>query len=330
MRISKLSLAVLFLLAACSDGGDDSVAPGGVTKTPLAIDASNYVAVATESVSAVSYVMDATQFFTGAQVASEKSLLDFARTQALKLPRWFAAATPRPGGVELTEIEACSGGGEIRITLNDVNNNESPDVGESVTMVATNCVEFDATVNGTLFMQLTKLSGDPDGDVYDLGVTMTLTNLSVVMAEGSSVGNGTMAMDMSMTGPQTGSMALTFSELTMTGTYAGATYSRTMWDFDIAEAYAPVNNLLRGELVLGGMLGSSALDKKAVTLSTLQPMVSVGEDEYPSSGQILATGAANSKMRLTAQNATTVLIEVDANGDDAYETMVTRPWSDLM
>lgn len=330
MRMSKLYLAVLFFLAACSDGGDDSVAPGGVTKTPLAIDTGNYVAVATESVSAVSYVMDATELFTGAQVSSERSLLDFARTQALKLPRWFAAATPRPSGVELTEIEACSGGGEVRITLNDLNNNQDLDVGESLTMVATNCVEFDSTVNGTLSMRVTKMSGDLEGDVYDLGVTMTFANLSVVMAEGSSVGNGSMAMEISMTGPQTGSMKLVFGELTMTGTYGGDSYSRTMWDFDIAESYAAANNMFRGEMTLSGMLGSSALDNKAVTLSTLVPMVSVGEDEYPSSGQILATGAANSRMRLTAQDAATVLIELDANGDGAYETMMTKPWSELM
>jgi len=137
-------------------------------------------------------------------------------------------------------------------------------------------------------------------------------------------------MEMSMTAPMTGSMALKFDELTMSGTYGGTSYTRTMWDFNIADTYAPVNNMFHASLVLSGMLGSSALDSKAVTLSTVQPMVSVGEDEYPSSGQILATGAAQSKMRLTAQSATTVLIEVDANGDGTFETMMTKPWSDLM
>jgi hypothetical protein len=333
MRISKVSLAALFFLAACGGGGGGDgggTVPGGVTNTPLAIDASNYVAVATESVSAVSYVLDTTEFFNGAQVSSERVLLDFARAQALKLPRWFAAATPRPSGAVLTETVLCDGGGSMQVTLNDINGNEDVDPGESITMVATNCVEFDSTVNGTIVMQITALSGDLEGDVYDLGVTMTLTNLSVAMAEGTTVGNGSMAMGMAMTGPHTGSLDLTFNDLTMTGTFGGNAYSRTMWNFNIAESYALVNNMFHGETVLSGTLGSSALASKAVVLSTLQPMVSVGEDEYPSSGQILATGASGSKMRLTAQNATTVLIELDANGDDTYETMVTRPWSDLM
>lgn len=332
MRISKLSLAALFLLAACGGGGggDGGTAPVGVSNTPVAIDANNYVAVATESVSAVSYVLDATEFFTGARVSSERVLLDFVRAQALELPRWFGAVSPLPSGAEFTETISCSGGGSMQATTNDVNGNEELDPGDSVSIVATNCVEFDSTVNGTIAMQVTKYTGDVESYVYDLGMTMTLTNLSVAMAEGSTVGNGTMVMEMAMTGPETGSLELTFDPLTMTGTYGGEAYSRTMWQFHIAETYAPVNHMFRAEMRLSGTLGSSALASRAVVLSTLQPMVSVGADEYPSSGQILATGASGSKMRLTAQNATTVLIELDANGDDAYETMVTRPWSDLM
>jgi hypothetical protein len=333
MRISRLSLAALFFLTACGGGGggdDGSTPPTGVTNTPLAIDASNYVAVATESVSAVSYVLDTTEFFNGAQVSSERVLLDFARAQALKLPGWFATATPRPSGAELTETMPCSGGGSMQITLNDINGNEDLDAGDSTTMVAMNCVEFDSTVNGTLVMQITTLSGDLEGDVYDLGVTMTFSNLSVAMAEGSTVGNGSMSMEMAMTGPDTGSLELKFNELTMTGTYGSDSYSRKMWNFDISERYDLVNSMFRGETALSGTLGSSALASKAVVLSTLQPMVSVGEDEYPSSGQILATGATGSKMRMTAQNATTVLIELDANGDDNYESSVSKPWNELM
>jgi hypothetical protein len=332
MRKSTLSLAALFFLAACGGGGGDDggPAPVGVTNTPVAIDADNYVAVATESVSAVSFVMDTGEFFTGARVSSQSALIEFARAQGLKLPQRFAAATPWPSGAVLTETEACSGGGSMSFALDDINGNEELDVGESVTVVATNCVEFDSTLNGTMAMQITTMSGDVDSDVYELGMTMTLTNFSVAMSEGTSVGNGSMDMDISSTGPLTGSMSLGFDGLTMNVTYGGNSYSRTMWDFDIADTYTVVSGVPRGTLVLGGVLGSSALEAKAVTLSTLQPMVTVGADEHPSSGQILATGAAQSKMRMTAQNATMVLIELDADGDGAYETMITKPWSELM
>lgn len=334
MRISRLSMAALLFLGACGggggDGSDGGTAPGGVNTTPLDIDASNYVAVATESLSAVGYVLETTEFITGAQVSSQSALLDFARAQALKLPRWFGAGMAVPSGAEITETEACSGGGSLQFTINDLNGNEEPDEGESIAIVATNCVEFDSTVNGRINMQVTKMTGDPEGDVFELGVSMTLTQLSVAMAEGHAVGNGSMRIGMSMTAPMTGRMDIGFDTLSLSGTYAGEPYSRTMWQFNIAEDYAPVNHMFRGELVLGGTLGSSVLESKAVTLSTLQPLVTLGDDAYPSSGQILATGASGSKMRLTAQNATTVRIELDANGDGAYESMVTRLWSELM
>jgi hypothetical protein len=331
MRFSKLSLAVLFFLAACGGGGGDGdTSPSGATKTPLAISGSNYVAVATESVSAVSYVMDTSDIFTGATVSSDRLLLDFARAQALKMPGRFAAAAPMPSGTVINEVEACSGGGELRIALNDVNNNQDLDPGESLTIVAAQCVEFDSKFNGTMAVQLVGMTGDPAGDVYSMNVTITLTDLSVTMPGGSESGNGSMAMAISMTAPNTGEMALTFDSLTTSGSLAGASYSRTMWDFKLRDTYAIVNNVARDSLTVSGVLGSSELDSKAVTLSTLAPMVRLGLDEYPSSGQILATGAASSKMRLTAMNAATVLIEVDADGNGSFETSVTRPWSDLM
>jgi hypothetical protein len=331
MRFSNLSWAALFFLAACGGGGDDGdPAPFGATKTPLAINGSNYVAVATESVSAVGYVMDTSEIFTGATVSSDRLLIDFARAQTLKMPGRFAAAAPIPSGAVINEVEACSGGGELRFALNDVNNNQDLDPGESLTIVAAQCVEFDSTINGTMAVQLVSMTGDPAGDVYSMNVTITLTDLSVTMPGGSALGNGSMAMAFSMTAPNTGEMALTFDSLTTSGSFAGATYSRTMWDFKLRDTYTMVNNVSRDSLTVSGVLGSSAFDSKAVTLSTLAPMVRVGSDDYPSSGQILATGAAGSKMRLTAINAATVLIEADADGNGSYESSVTRPWSDLM
>jgi hypothetical protein len=45
-------------------------------------------------------------------------------------------------------------------------------------------------------------------------------------------------------------------------------------------------------------------------------------DIFPSSGQLVVTGAANSKARLTALSSTQFQVEVDADGDDIYETTV--------
>jgi hypothetical protein len=58
--------------------------------------------------------------------------------------------------------------------------------------------------------------------------------------------------------------------------------------------------------------------------------VQVRGSPYPNAGQVTATGLGGSKMRLTVQSATTVQIELDADGNGAYETSVTKPWSELI
>lgn len=143
-------------------------------------------------------------------MASDRFLIDLARAQLPRLPRWFAAAAPRFTAARVTEVEPCSGGGDLSVTLNDINNNQDLDVSESFTTVARSCVEFDATVNGTLGMQVTSLSGDVDSDHYQSGATTTLTNLSVTMPGGNAVGNGSIAMDLLGSGPGAGRTTLIF------------------------------------------------------------------------------------------------------------------------
>jgi len=57
-------------------------------------------------------------------------------------------------------------------------------------------------------------------------------------------------------------------------------------------------------------------------LATATPFFVATDGTFPSSGQLVITGAAGSKARLTALSATQFQVEVDADGDDAYETTV--------
>jgi hypothetical protein len=64
-----------------------------------------------------------------------------------------------------------------------------------------------------------------------------------------------------------------------------------------------------------------------VDVTTPQPLVVTSEDDYPSSGELVVTGAGNSHGRITALSATTFQIDVDEDGDGFYETAVgTFEW----
>jgi hypothetical protein len=49
-------------------------------------------------------------------------------------------------------------------------------------------------------------------------------------------------------------------------------------------------------------------------------------DQWPNVGQMTITGASGSKARLTATSNTEYTLEVDADGDDIYETVTTENW----
>jgi hypothetical protein len=67
-----------------------------------------------------------------------------------------------------------------------------------------------------------------------------------------------------------------------------------------------------------------------VDVTTPQALVVPTGETFPSSGELLVTGSNDSKARLTALSATEFQIEVDADGDDTYETTLgPLTWGDV-
>jgi hypothetical protein len=72
-------------------------------------------------------------------------------------------------------------------------------------------------------------------------------------------------------------------------------------------------------------------DHGYVELSTPVPIVLLGDDEWPTSGTLVVTGANNAKAKITAIDNANCTIEADIDGDDAYEFLVsaTMTWDDV-
>ena len=67
-----------------------------------------------------------------------------------------------------------------------------------------------------------------------------------------------------------------------------------------------------------------------VTLSTPEALVLHDGDEWPESGTLIVTGANSSKAKLTANDHLTCTVEVDGDGDGAYEwESVIMSWEQL-
>jgi hypothetical protein len=330
MRISSVSWAVLLLLAACGGGGGDSGDPLSPSATPLALTTANYQAVAQESVSSANFLVSTAEIVTGAQFASDRVLLAFARAQAAKLARWFGTAPKWVVGATLTQTEACSGGGSLTVSVDDKNGNQDLDAGESATIVAAQCVEAGASMNGSIAMTVNTLTGDASGDVYAMSVSMTLTSLTATLSGGTVSGSGAMGIDFAFSAANAGTVALTVDSLSVSGTFNNVAYTRSLKDFKISETRTASGFGYMSSSLVSGTFSSSGLESKTVTLSTVQAIVQQSSSDYPSSGQILATGLNGSKARITVQSESSVLIELDANGDNAYEESVAKPWNELL
>lgn len=72
-------------------------------------------------------------------------------------------------------------------------------------------------------------------------------------------------------------------------------------------------------------------DHGYVILSTPDPIVLHGDDEWPTSGTLVVTGANNAKAKITAINNAHCSVEADIDGDGAYELVVTATmtWDDV-
>jgi hypothetical protein len=118
---------------------------------------------------------------------------------------------------------------------------------------------------------------------------------------------------------------LTSSSLTSSTTVSGVTKG-----FGLSGFKANLTNGWSGDSQsYSGNLSMSAYENKRVSIETTDTWLFQNGAENPYRGQMVLTGQAGSKVRLTAQSSSSVYLELDANGDGTYEKSETRTWSSL-
>lgn len=324
-----ISTALIALLAACGGGGGDSGGGGGTTPlgAPLVMTSSNYVAATQEAVLSWNSLQRSGGLVTGVQVSSDPAVIRAMLDQIDRLGHWFSRGNALVTGVTTTETEACNGGGTLTATINDQNGNEEADPGDSVVIVASNCVLAGYTVNGTIRLLFDSVTGVFGEAPYSARLTMTAENFNVATAAGNSTGNGHAEVEIAASSADSGSISISTNDFKTVGS---SQTTRTLSNFSVRATTARIGNTSTVSTTLNGGVTSTALDSKSVTVSTVRPLLTVLPDIYPRSGQLIVAGAANSKARLTVQSSTTVLIELDADGDGSYEASTSRRWSDFV
>lgn len=338
-------LAVVFstsVLVACGGGGgggdaSSGGATGSTTNVPpvAALNSSNQNYAAQDATSTAFMPLSGAQTLTGAQTTDESVLFNIARDQLDKLPTYMADAKANSTltGVVQSQTTSCQSGGSLTISVNDADNNSVLSAGDSLTIVSNNCVMSSGTVTGSLGFVINSLSNfqSSSSTNYSLGVTMNYGNFTVTSSGLIASINGSLSLAISSTGTNAWSETISTPSLAVSGNYAGVTRSRSLTNYSSTATRTP--NATYSYLTsysINGTVTSSALSTQSITFATSTPFVRRSTNAYPSSGAMVITGASNSKLRITTLNNVQVTQDLDANGDDIYESTSTVNWNSLM
>ncbi len=326
-------LTTSLMLGACGGGGGGgtSAIDPAPSSGPLTITSSNYQSVAAQAVSAGSYLMDAgAGNVLGVDAQTLPQPLQVAHSEALRLAARFAQSGAAVVlGATTTAVQACSQGGSIEVTVNDANSNQSLDAGDSMSLKAQACREAGVTLDGGMDYAVKAVSGAFGSTQFSATLGVKLNNLRVTSSAGAQTGQGEFQMTVAVTGTNSASVTMNIPSFVTSSTAAGVSVQSTLTGYNLSVSTVPAGFGYRSTLSFGGKLSSTALESKEITVSTPIALVQESSRTYPSSGQVLVKGGNGSQVRVTAQGDGKALVELDANGDNVFETSTLKNWAEL-
>jgi hypothetical protein len=291
----------------------------------VALNEGNFVGVSqsvldgTENLSSLAAMNSS--ILAGSQVASAAQWMPSLLGQVRQVKKLSFERPPHLAGAVTSETVACDLGGSISVSFNDANDNAELDSGDSVSMRFIDCTTTDGLINGGFDAQFNRIS---DGLVYAIDATMQLINFSVVLNSSVAQASGDRHLKFEERYDRT-LVDVSGSALRSSATLAGVTTGVSISNYSskLEDTYAVDTQTFSGDLNL-----LSFADKK-VSVATTQAWKLPAGASYPNLGQMVITGDAGSKVRVTALSSSRVALELDANGDGIYEKTDTRFWSSL-
>jgi len=308
----SLPLFATLLLVGCGGGGggggvDSSVTYTGLT-TPAAIVDTNAKTLAEGVIGGSSAGIAFGVVSDEQEVQSNPTILDVARILSNSVTQLdISIPSPTLPGAIVSESgsESCLDGGSISFSLSidDV----TGDFNGTFNFI--NCAEGDTTMNG---------STDVSGTINLFSLVIEVMNFTF---NPMTVVSGTESYTM------TGSVGTSVSGNSVTITMDNVRLRNNntqMVEWIENLTISMIDNFSFLEMTITGRYyhpEHGYID--IVTNTAFQINVA---DQWPNFGQMTITGASGSKARLTVDSNTQYTLEVDADGDDIYETVTTENW----
>ncbi|MDJ0699017.1 MAG: hypothetical protein QNJ07_04105 [Woeseiaceae bacterium] len=317
--MKRLALPALLSLsiAACGGGGGDSIPPAPAAS--LKINSSNAVLASEAAYAAANQSAGIGDLAgsSGLVASTPGGSAAIAAGQFSKIGR--AVTYNVPFG---PEEQPCAMDGTITISGN-LQNPFSLTENDYFTVVADRCDDGLGTViHGTLDFTVVSFSGDLLGGLYELGMTLAMTDFQVTTADDALTSNGSATVTINtlnspfVTAEVRGN-SLTTDSNSGSETLSGFMSSQTL---DAGQVPSPYTWTASGTLDTTALAG-------VVSYST--PVTFEGFDtDYPGTGELLLRGDG-STARLIAENSTDVTIEIDSDGDGEVDDTINTTWAEL-
>lgn len=305
-------------MAACGGGGD-GLAGGGTSPAPAAglkIDSANAVVVSKASYDAAAGSVEVGTLLTDAGPIAA------APAGSMKAAQQFSKLTSddiQQALIPVTE-DCLSGSYTVDATLA---NPFAISAGDSFNIVFNQCDEgLGEVLNGTLDFTIDAISGDLAGGMYELQVSMNLTDFQVTTEADVVISNGDATVLLDTTNNP---LVLASASGNSLSTDSNAS-SDTLSNFSSSQSVNAGLDPMPFSWTAGGTLDTSRLTD-TVTYST--PVTFEGFDlDYPYVGELLVAGDSSSA-RLVAIDSVNIRIDIDSDGDGTVDESIETTWAEF-
>lgn len=217
--------------------------------------------------------------------------------------------------------EPCYYGGSYTETWNDADNSGELSTGDSGSVTFSNCEEEPGLrLNGSL--GITNIVIAETAAKQSVGATFNFNQLAMIVDEATVTAHG----DMSIQATVTQSPQLAY-DMTVHGKSLG------IGSGDLQTALASYNatvNVNYTDNTYAYAVGGTVSGTGMPTITMATPTPFAGEiGAFPGTGVSTAMAADGTAARLTVNSATTVTVELDANGDGVFESSEQMTWAQL-
>ncbi|GEM_PF-1697739 len=328
---------VAALLSSCNSAGGGTAPPAAAVAITAQNSAQASGAAYQGASTASSSGSSGTAVLTGTVTVGgggSPDLARFARSQlALLASLGYTSGTPLLVGGVISRSASCDPPlagvpGSVAVSFDDADNNGRLSSGDTLNASFSNCylASEGKTFSGAFSLTGLTLTGTPSvaGTVWSATATFSFSNLQI---SGLAAGDTVQGAFTYSGGSQDG--------VTISGSLSGASLSiqrspgptLTLSNFSLSAtedastgAYSFYGSGRVTDSALGGYVDFQ--------IPSSTPFAGVGSAD-PSSGSMTVTGANGTRVRLTALGASAVRLDVDTNGDGAYDLTLSESWSDI-